>query len=88
MKISLQWNPTRTDSLICFKMAHQVPCLIEEMIPLPYFSNLKKGEARPPINQVKGISNGNSLIVLLSMVAPHSKLMAVMMNLIMTMETQ
>jgi len=73
MKISLQWNPTRTDSQICYKMAHLVPCLTEEMIPQPYFSNLKKAEARPPINQVKGISNGNSQIVLLSMVAPHFK---------------
>jgi hypothetical protein len=86
MKISLRWNQIKTDFRICFKMAHLAPCLTGEMIPLPSSSNLKKEEAQLPTNQAKGISNGNSQIVLLSMVAHHSKSMAVRMTSIMTTE--
>jgi hypothetical protein len=88
MKISHLWNQIKTDSLIYFKMAHLAPCLTEEMIPLSSFSSRRKGEALLPISQVKGISNGNSQIVLSSTVGHHCKLMAVRMTLTMTMETQ
>jgi hypothetical protein len=88
MKISLRWNPIKTASLIYFKMVHPALCLTEEMTPLSSFSNPRKGEAPHPISQVKGISNGNSLIALSSTVAHHFKLMAVRMTLTMTMETQ
>jgi hypothetical protein len=86
MKISLRWNQIKTDSLICFKTAHLAPCLTGETIPLPSSSNLKKEEAQHPTSQVKGISNGNNQIVLLSMVAHHFKSMAVRMTSIMTTE--
>jgi hypothetical protein len=88
MKISHRWNPIKTASLIYFKMAHLALCLTEEMIPLSSFSNPRKGEAPHPISQVKGISNGNSLIVLSSTVVHHYKLMGVRMTLTMKMETQ
>jgi hypothetical protein len=88
MKISLRWNPIKTDSLIYFKMAHLAPCLTEEMTPLLSFSNLRKGEVPHPISQVKGISNGNSLIALSSTVVHHCKLMGVRMTLTMTTEIQ
>jgi hypothetical protein len=88
MKISLRWNPIKTDFLIYFKMAHLALCLTEEMIPLLSFSSPRKEEAPHPISPAKGILNGNSLIVLSNMVSHHCKLMAVRMILIMTMETQ
>jgi hypothetical protein len=88
MKISLRWNPIKTASPTFFKMAHLALCLTEEMTPLSSYSNPRKGEAPRPISPDKGISNGNSLIVLSSMVAHHYKLMGVRMTLTMTMETQ
>lgn len=88
MKISLQWNPTKIAYLIYSTEARQVQCLTEEMIPLSFFGNLRKVEAQHPISQVKGISNGNSQIVLWSMVVPHYKLMAVKMTSITIMGTQ
>ena len=84
MKISLHQNPIKIASLIYYKMAPLALCLTEEMIPLLSFSNPRKGEAPHPISQDKGISNGNSLIVLSSTVAHHCKLMAVRMTSIMT----
>lgn len=83
MKILLRQNPIRTVSLIYSKAAHLAPFLTEEMILLFSFSNPRKEEVQLPTSQVKGISNGNSQIVLSSMVAHHSKLMAVRMTSIM-----
>jgi hypothetical protein len=73
MKISHLWNPIKTDFLIYFKMAHLALCLTEEMTPLLSFSSPRKGEAPHPISPGKGISNGNSQIVLSNMVAHHFK---------------